>query len=79
MLIGGQAVNYWAERYLAAEPELQKYLPFTSEDIDFKGNHEDVQRIARQLALHPSDPPKVALTALSGTIPFQIRRFEIEH
>jgi len=72
VLIGGQAVNYWAERYLAAEPELQKYLPFTSEDIDFKGNHDDVQRIARQLALHPSYPPKVALTALSGTIPFQI-------
>lgn len=72
VLIGGQAVNYWAERYLAAEPELQKFLPFTSEDIDFKGSHDDVQRIARQLALYPSYPPKVAITVLSGTIPFQI-------
>jgi len=36
VLIGGQAVNYWAERYLKSEPELERLLPFTSEDIDFK-------------------------------------------
>ena len=54
LLIGGQAVNYWAERYLAAEPELTKLQPFTSEDIDFKGSREDVQRIARQLLLRPN-------------------------
>lgn len=72
LLIGGQAVNYWAERYLAAEPELTKLLPFTSEDIDFKGGRDDVHRIARQLALPPTYPPKVAMTALSGSIPFQI-------
>jgi hypothetical protein len=31
LLIGGQAVNYWAERYLAVEPQLEKLQPFTSE------------------------------------------------
>lgn len=72
VLIGGQAVNYWAERYLTAEPELGKWQPFTSEDIDFKGGRDDVQRIARQLALPPIYPPKVAMTALSGSIPLQI-------
>ena len=72
VIIGGQAVNYWAERYLAVEPELQKLQPFTSEDIDFKGSHEDVQHIARQLALPPGYPPKVAMTALSGFILFPI-------
>jgi len=72
VLIGGQAVNYWAERYLTAEPELGKLQPFTSEDIDFKGGRDDVQRIARQLALSASYPPKVAMTALSGFIPLQI-------
>ena len=72
VLIGGQAVNYWAERYLAEEPELGKLQPFTSEDIDFKGGRDDVQRIARQLALPASYPPKVAITALSGFIPLQI-------
>ena len=72
VLIGGQAVNYWAELYLSAEPQLAKLQPFTSEDIDFKGGHADVQRIARQLELTPAYPPKVALTALSGFIPIQI-------
>lgn len=72
VLIGGQAVNYWAERYLAAEPELQKLLPFTSEDIDFKGNRDDVQRIAKQLKLVPIYPHKVQMTPLAGAIPFHI-------
>lgn len=72
VLVGGQAVNYWAEHYLSREPELKPLQPFTSEDIDFKGNHDDVQRIARQLESQPNYPPKVALTALSGFVPFQI-------
>ena len=72
LLIGGQAVNYWAERYLATEPQLEPLQPFTSEDIDFKGGTADVQRIARQLDLSPGYPPKVQMTALAGVIPFQI-------
>jgi hypothetical protein len=71
-LIGGQAVNYWAERYLSVEPELRQLQPFTSEDIDFKGGVEDVRRIARQLKLVPVLPPKVTMSALAGTIPFRI-------
>lgn len=72
VLVGGQAVNYWAEHYLSQEPELKSLRPFTSEDIDFKGNHDDVQRIARQLESQANYPPKVALTALAGFVPFQI-------
>jgi hypothetical protein len=49
LLIGGQAVNYWAEHYLSADPQLEKLRPFTSEDIDFKGGSADVRHIARQL------------------------------
>ena len=72
VLIGGQAVNYWAEHYLSADPQLEKLRPFTSEDIDFKGGSADVRHIARQLELAPGYPPKVQMTALAGTIPFQI-------
>ncbi|HEY1661318.1 MAG TPA: hypothetical protein VGI03_02775 [Verrucomicrobiae bacterium] len=31
ILIGGQAVNYWAERYLSSEPELKSLQPFTNQ------------------------------------------------
>jgi len=72
LLIGGQAVNYWAERYLVSEPQLATLRPFTSADIDFKGNTDDVRRIAQQLALKPGYPPKVAMTALAGVIPLLI-------
>ena len=72
IIIGGQAVNYWAERYLEAEPELQKHAPFTSEDIDFCGNRDDVLFIASQLKLVPAFPPKVAMTALAGFIPIPV-------
>jgi hypothetical protein len=72
VLIGGQAVNYWAERYLPDEPELKHLQPFTSQDIDFKGSRDDVQYIAQQLHSSPGYPPKVAMTALAGIIPVQI-------
>jgi hypothetical protein len=72
ILIGGQAVNYWAERYLEREPQLKTLSPFTSADIDFKGTADDVRHIAEQLALTPGYPPKVAMTALAGVIPLRI-------
>lgn len=72
VLIGGQAVNYWAERYLTTEPELKKLIPFTSEDIDFKGNRADVEHIADQLQQTPVFPPKVSMTALAGAVPITI-------
>lgn len=72
ILIGGQAVNYWAERYFNEEPELKALQPFTSEDIDFKGGKEDVKRIADQLNLMAGFPSKMERTALAGCIPFQI-------
>ncbi len=71
VLIGGQAVNYWAELYSTEEPGLEKWQPFTSEDIDFQGNREDVRTIASQLGSAPVFPRPVEMTALVGMIPFQ--------
>ena len=72
ILIGGQAVNYWAGRYLASESDLRKHIPFTSEDIDFCGNREDVLHIAVQLKLTPAFPHKIALTSLAGAVPMRL-------
>ncbi len=40
LIVGGQAVNLWAEVYVAAEPELHAFEPFTSKDADIHGNRE---------------------------------------
>jgi len=76
VLIGGQAVNYWAELSLPREPELGEFRPFTSEDIDFKGDREDVERIAGQLGLQPVYPRPIEMTALAGVVPFKIGTIE---
>jgi hypothetical protein len=72
VLIGGQAVNYWAERYRTSQPELEELLPFTSTDIDFKGTREDVLSIASAVGRKPIFPPRVQMTALAGSIPIKI-------
>ena len=41
LLIGGQAVGYWASRY-TIDVVSEKWLQFTSKGIDFQGGREDV-------------------------------------
>jgi hypothetical protein len=49
VLVGGQAVNFWAESYVARSPELQREAPFTSKDIDFCGSVSQAEECARRL------------------------------
>lgn len=72
VLIGGQAVNFWAERYLKTESALRDYAPFTSGDIDYFGSKADVEFIAGQLKRKPIYPYWRAMTALAGTIPLRV-------
>jgi len=34
LIVGGQAVNFWAEAFENEELELHKFRPFTSADLD---------------------------------------------
>jgi len=46
-LVGGQALNFWAEMYLGDDSELRRrYAPFTSADIDFLGGRDTVLECA---------------------------------
>ncbi len=49
VLIGGQALNFWADRFEQSSAELADGAPYTSKDIDFCGNAEHVQRCAQLL------------------------------
>lgn len=45
-LIGGQALNFWADYFLDSSPALQALAPFTSKDIDFQGTKEAAIQLA---------------------------------
>lgn len=72
IIIGGQAVNYWADTYLSAEPELAAFLPFVSKDIDFIGGLADVRAAARALGLPTTLPHPKMRTAFAGAVVFRI-------
>jgi hypothetical protein len=49
VLVGGQAVNFWAEYYAGRVPQLARAAPFTSKDIDFCGGVRAVRLCAERL------------------------------
>jgi hypothetical protein len=49
ILVGGQAVNFWASYYEHRVPELAREAPFTSKDIDFCGEQAAVRVCAERL------------------------------
>jgi hypothetical protein len=49
VLVGGQALNFWASYYEHRVGELAANSPYTSKDIDFLGSHEAVKECARRL------------------------------
>ena len=67
ILIGGQAVAWWAEKY-SVKTRGGDLVDDTSKDIDFWGRHEDLFRIANKLKRTPYLPDKREMTFLVGAI-----------
>ena len=44
VLVGGQAVNFWAEIYAPRVPAIDREAPFTSKDIDSEIPFRDLRR-----------------------------------
>lgn len=68
VLIGGQAVNYWADLYSERCPELAKSGPYASKDIDFQGRRDQVLKCARLLDGKAHLPEPFSSDAESGKI-----------
>lgn len=73
VLVGGQAVNVWAEQYGDRVEELQASGPFTSKDIDFCGYRQDVERIAAKLGGTARIAGFDDHTPQVGTVTFDLR------
>src|SRR5262245_57500653 len=72
LLIGGQAVCFWAAFYFDAEESLRQWLPFTSKDIDFQGGRADLIRFAKQLGVVARFPHRKEMTAWAGVAQFSV-------
>lgn len=48
-IVGGQALNLWAERYAPGRQDLIAFGPFTSKDIDYYGHRAAAQKLADAL------------------------------
>jgi hypothetical protein len=70
VLVGGQAVNFWASFYQARVPALAREAPFTSKDIDFCGDQRAVRVCAERLGGTPRVATFDDATPNSGTVVF---------
>jgi hypothetical protein len=68
VVVAGQAVNFWADRYLADEPKLAALRPFTSRDLDLLGDIANAQRIAEEVHAKLERPRKGAASPLLANI-----------
>lgn len=48
-VVGGQALNLWAELYYEHCPELADFAPFTSKDLDYFGHQDAASKLAAAL------------------------------
>ncbi len=68
LVVGGQAVNIWAELYVAAVPALKKFAPFTSKDADIYGTRAQAEALANRAGWEfkaVTDPNSIAVAVLS--------------
>ncbi len=70
MLVGGQAVNFWASFYQGRVPALAREAPFTSKDIDFCGDERAVRDCAERLGGTPRVATFDDATPNTGTVVF---------
>jgi hypothetical protein len=78
VVIGGQAVNLWAERYQADSPPWTELRPYTSFDLDVLGSRTDVLKCSQALNAEPFFPQPSENTANSGKIVTQLAGSDFE-
>ena len=68
VVIGGQAVNFWASRYVDRAAELRDHAPFTSKDVDFCGTRVSVEESAQRLGGEALLPEPFDATPNAGIV-----------
>ena len=71
VVVGGQAVYFWAYYFSARQPTLLRGAPPTSKDLDLCGNRETVLRAAELLGGEPLLPEIDHVTPNAGIVRFR--------
>ena len=58
VVVAGQAVNFWADRYSRDEPALAAFQPFASRDLDLLGSIANAYRLAAEAHADLEQPRK---------------------
>jgi len=72
LLVGGQAVNVWAEHFASRDSRLEAYRPFISKDADVFGDQALAERIAAASGWklrYYGEPRTIAVGVLTKEIP----------
>lgn len=76
-IIGGQALNLWAERY-AHVRELASFGPYTSKDLDYFGHRDAAEKLARHLGGRLRIPEPGNVTPQSAILVARVAGREVE-
>ena len=68
VLVGGQALNFWATRYLSRSPMLRIEAPYSSHDVDFQGRRGVAVTCARILGGQVFQPTLDDATVSTGKV-----------
>ena len=71
-LVGGQAVAWWAGRFGIKIRKGEGFEPITSGDIDFWGDRDALNQLARALDRRAVFPNSYEMTVWTGAIPLLI-------
>ena len=72
LLVGGQAVNVWAEHFASKDSRLEAFRPFISKDADIFGDRELAERISAASGWklrYYGEPRTIAVGLLTKEIP----------
>jgi hypothetical protein len=76
-IVGGQALNIWAERY-SSVAELTDFGPYTSKDIDYFGQRDAAAKLAEQIGGRLRIPTMDDATPQSAIVEATIDGHDIE-
>ena len=68
VVVAGQSVNFWADRYSTDESRLSEFQPFTSRDLDLFGSIANAYRLAEEAHAKLKRPHKSSASPVVANV-----------